>query len=327
MNEINIRRARDGGRIQRRRWTEGEDEAIRRLYATTDARVIGEQLGRTEDAVWIRATRVLGLEKRDEVAAWTDAELDELRRCYATEAPAKLAARLGRTPSSVYQQARVLGLLSRKRLITEAAVHDYFHEVTTAEQAYVLGVLAADGCVSSEHPRIVFGQQAKDAGLVEFVRDRLNPGANLSIASRDGFAVLQVTSRQMVLDLAKHGIVPRKSRILGWPSHLDSLQRPFLLGYFDGDGSMYTPKDRRGGFRAGWTVCSGSEQFLIEMRDFIYAAVGIQLQEIQHRRGADLWQVASTGRNAYLLDEWLHQDGLGLARKRLPEHVSARYRL
>ena len=310
--------------VVRRRWTPEEDALLRCLYDQKSAAEIAARLSRTSDSIWIRA-RGLGLAKAPEQISWTEEELDDVRRNYGIDRPQQIARRLGRTPSATYQQARALGLLSAKGAIIQSTVHDYFAAVTSPEQAYVLGLLAADGNVGSEHPRIIFGLQAKDRALVGWVRDRLNPGANLSV-NANGFASLQVTSRQMVADLAMHGVVPRKSRIMNWPCHLGELQRPYLLGYFDGDGSMFLPRDRHGTKRPGWNVCSGTEQFLVDMRAYILAAAGVRLQAIQHRVGADLWQVSVTGAGAVVLDEWLHQDGLGLPRKRLPAEVVARYK-
>jgi hypothetical protein len=44
----------------------------------------------------------------------------------------------------------------------------------------------------------------------------------------------------MIKDLTKYGVVPRKSSIFGWPHALaDELALAFILGYFDGDGSLY----------------------------------------------------------------------------------------
>ena len=310
------------GRIIRRRWTAEEDETVRTMYGTLPADEVGRLINRTEDAVWLRA-RTLGLDKRGEVAPWSAVDLAELERSYPTDEPQQIADRLGRSVSAVYQQARYMGLVGRKFLIVGATVHDYFSAVTTAEQAYILGLLAADGNVSSAHPRVILGLQAKDVSLMEWVRDRLNPGANLSIASRDDFAVLQVTSRRMVEDLAKFGIVPRKSRTLTWPGQLDDLLRPFLLGYFDGDGSACI-RTKTG--RPIWTVCSGSEQFLIEMKEYVRQCTGVVMEKIHHRPASSLYQVATTAGNACLLDGWLHTDkDLGLARKRFAPHVTARY--
>jgi hypothetical protein len=61
---------------------------------------------------------------------------------------------------------------------------------------------------------------------------------------------------------------------LKWLADLGDLQRSYLLGYFDGDGSMFLPRDRRGRERRGWTTCSGSEQVLVELRECVGAAMG-----------------------------------------------------
>lgn len=313
-------------RIRRRRWTEEEDATVRALYNSLPAWELAEQLDRTEDAIWLRV-RTLGLGKRPEVEPWSDPELAELRRCYSQEAPTAIAARLGRTPSAVYQQARCMNLTSRKFVIVNATVHSYFSRVTTNEQAYILGLLAADGNVADEHPRVVFGLQVKDVHMVEFVRDRLNPEATISPAVRKHrqFAVIQITSQQMVADLARYGIVPRKSRILEWPALPGHLLRPFLSGYFDGDGWIHViHKGAR--LYPGWGVCSGSERFLLDMKEFILASTGVALPRILHRPRSSLYYVGTSGEKAYLINTWLHQEGLGLERKRHASDLVARYR-
>jgi hypothetical protein len=307
--------------IRRRRWGADEDAVVRSRYGELTAARLATLIDRTEQAVWDRA-KFLGLDKReDEHRPWTESELDEVLRCYAMERPAVIARRLARTTSAVSQQAKVLGVISGKALIAAATVHDYFAAVTTAEQAYILGLLAADGNVASDHPRVQLGLQAKDACLVEYVRDRLNPGARVG-RRPDGHATIQVTSRQMVSDLARFGVVPRKSRTITWPVQLGALQRPFLLGYFDGDGSACIVR----GTYPNWSVCSGSEAFLVALKAYVLETAGVIMQKIQHRPNSDLYQVATQGRQALVVDEWIHQDDLGLARKRFPEHVRTRYR-
>lgn len=308
-------------RITRRRWTSAEDQYVRDHYDREPAEKIAAELGRSADSIWIRA-KLLGIGKREEFhAVWTSADLEDVRRNYGTESPASIAKRLGRTTSAVSQQAKVLGVVSRKALVTAATVHDYFSKVASAEQAYILGLLAADGNIATGYPRIQLGLQAKDAHLVEWVRDRLNPKMALSVRPADGHAVLLITSAQMVADLAEHGIVPRKSMTLAWPSHLGALQRPFLCGYFDGDGSACLAREKY----PIWSVCSGSDRFLADMKACVLESTGVVMQKIQHRPLADLYQVAVSGRGALVVDQWVHGDGFGLARKRFSEHIAARY--
>lgn len=310
-----------GHRPQAGAWTETEDATLIALYGSMPAREIGAKLGRSENSVWLRA-RQLGFEKRRPVAKWTDVELAELKRCYAIEPISEIATRLGRTPSAVQQQARTLGLLSRKTLVNEAIVADYFHDIDSTEKAYILGLLAADGCVGDDD-RVTLGLQARDEHLVRFVRDRIAP-QHLINTSRNqrGYASFSVMSRSMAGDLSRWGIVPRKSRILKWPS-LGEFQRPYLLGYFDGDGSAC-----KGGLLRRypmWSVCSGSRQFLVDLKDYVESATGVRLEKIHTRQGTSLHQVATTGRGAYIIDKWLHQDGLGLARKRYAPEIIERY--
>jgi hypothetical protein len=73
-------------------------------------------------------------------------------------------------------------------------------------------------------------------------------------------------------------------------------------------------------------VCSGSEKFLIDMKSYVLAKTAVAMEKIHHRPDSSLYQVATTGRGAFVIDEWLHQDGFGLSRKRFPERVLTRYR-
>lgn len=303
-----------------RRWTGREDAVLRATYGTVFAWEIAGRLGRTEDAVWLRA-RTLGLDKRPAVTPWTDREISELKRCCSTDKPAQIAARLGRTPSSIYQQARYLGLVSRKTLAGQSVISDYFDNIDNLEKAYILGLFAADGNVM-DNGRITFGLQARDADAVRYMRDRIALDIALHVTSRRSFVSFSVVSRPLAAGLAQWGVIPRKSRCLSWPAELGDFLRPFLLGYFDGDGSIHAVRNRY----PGWSICSGSEQFLIDAKEYIRFSTGVLLEKIQHRRNSDLYQVMTTGSGAYLVNEWLHQENLGFARKRFPDHIAERYR-
>lgn len=304
-----------------RPWTDADLAQLRDLYEQMPAEEVAALTGRTVTSVRRRAAR-MGYSKLQVSQDQMRTALQQFRAAGRSPQAGFPMASAPVPPPLAYPAGSAM---PRKTFVSEGRVHGYFGDITSADQAYVLGLLAADGNVASVHPRVSLGLVAKDMRAVEFVRDRLNPAAPLSPAA-SGMMVLQISSRQMVADLARFGIVPRKSRTLPWPVQLDELQRPFLLGYFDGDGSMFLPRDRDGRERPGWNVCSGSEKFLIAMREYVLAATGVKLQEIQHRASADLWQVSVTGLGAVVVDEWLHQEGIGLARKRFPEQVLTYYR-
>ena len=302
-------------------WTAAEDAAVQAHYGQMTAGEVGLLIGRSTASIEHRA-KTLGLGKRQERHdPWTEPELAEVRRCYSTERAGVIAERLGRSVFAVSWQAQRMGIRSGKALIADATVHDYFSGgIRTAEQAYILGLLAADGNIADEHPRLHFGLQESDAYLVAWMRDRLNPLAGLH-RRPDGHTEFLITSRQMVEDLAPFGIVPRKSRTIHWPAELGPLLRPFLTGHFDGDGWIHVVR----GKYAGWGTCSGSPEFMADMKEYIRASTGVVLEKIHRRPKTDLWQVNKTGTGAFALNEWLHQDGYGLARKQYSAHIRARY--
>lgn len=305
-------------------WTEADDEALRTLYGTMSAFAVGKKLGRSEGSVRNRAA-MLGLVNQANVhSRWSDAELTDLRKRYSVESAKVIGERLGRSSTAVIQQARVLGLDSNKTLVTQSVASDYFRLIDTVEKAYVLGLLAADGNVGDD-AGISFGLQAKDEHLVRFVQSRLAPAHALTRNTNRGFASFTFVSHSMASDLAGWGVIPRKSRVLPWPTALGEFQRPYLLGYFDGDGSACLS---RHGPRVypNWSVCSGSAEFLTGLKSYVRSELGVELDKIQHRPKSSLSQVAIVGAGACIVDHWLHQDGLGLSRKRFPDAVVDRYR-
>lgn len=121
-----------------RRWTEDEDIYIYTHYQTQSARVIGEHLGRTAQAVQKRAI-AKGYRK---MTAWTDAD-----RAFVIAHPSwsstRLAARLGRTVRSTRRMRRLLlGYRRTHRAWTDeqrAYVADHYADTPNADIARATG--------------------------------------------------------------------------------------------------------------------------------------------------------------------------------------------
>jgi hypothetical protein len=224
-------------------------------------------------------------------------------------------------------EARTAGLPLR-RWTRRYVVDDLFDAIDSPIKAYVLGVYAADGWVAARTSRIGLEVAAHDEMLITFVRNHVAPGATLTRrtrtrdvhgqARRYSSIALQVTSEHLRVELARHGITPRKSRTLEWPAHLpDAALRPFLLGYFDGDGcATWTQGGSRP--RGRQWVLLGTEQFLAGAVAFIVRAAGITLAAPRRFGTRNVFRIACDGRRAVALDAWLHHDlPFGLERKRI----------
>ena len=125
--------------------------------------------------------------------------------------------------------------------------YDYFENIDSDEKAYWLGFLAADGCNyrRETNATILLNIHQKDSDHLIKFQASLN--SNIPIKNsiqNDGFSNntpmsrFAINSMKMSKDLEKLGIVPRKSLILKPPIIDEKYYLPFILGYFDGDGSI-----------------------------------------------------------------------------------------
>lgn len=132
--------------------------------------------------------------------------------------------------------------------------HDYFAKVETPEVARWLGFLAADGCISKrseESYYVIVNVHEQDRRHLEaFARamEYTGPLTSFQRKSQSGetlrYARLAVTSRQMALDLIRHGVTPKKSlTLLPWAGD-PQLERFWFGGLVDGDGTVFNSRTR-----------------------------------------------------------------------------------
>lgn len=128
-----------------------------------------------------------------------------------------------------------------------------FFNIWTSDLTYLLGLLIADGCVR-DNGFINF--VSLDIELLQFVRDRISSTTPISDNNRR-VVFWSVDLRDKLISF---GIVPRKSKIINFPTSIpDNLLPDFIRGILDGDGHI----DRHG--RIGFS--SGSKQFLFGLQN------------------------------------------------------------
>ena len=212
------------------------------------------------------------------------------------------------------------GLPDKRHMQMDLVRHDYFHYIERPIQAYVLGLLASDGNVHSDRPRIQFSVHEKDRVLTEIVRDELAPGSPIITPPCRDYRLAKVhfTSPTMCADLAALGVIPRKSHTLTWPDSLpEAFVNSFLLGVFDGDGWITIDQRKRiPHYILGFI--SGSSPFLDRVAQEITEALDLPLAHLGTVNKGRTFTIRYGGRSAVLISRWLHRDLSGLARKRIP---------
>lgn len=125
-----------------------------------------------------------------------------------------------------------------------------FKIIDSSEKAYWLGFLAADGCIykrkNSNSNFISVNIHSKDNEHLQKFLEFLNANIPIKTIIQQGgysnntpMSRITINSKDMVEDCVDKGIVPRKSLVLEPPKIDEKYYLPFILGYFDGDGSIY----------------------------------------------------------------------------------------
>ena len=120
---------------------------------------------------------------------------------------------------------------------------NYFEELKTHEQAYILGFIYADGYNGKKELDLVQKIERKD------ILEKINKAFDSEYIIKEykpGIVKLSLNSVKLCNDLYKLGAIPNKSLILQFPDFIpDELMPSFILGYFDGDGCVWNGKRKK----------------------------------------------------------------------------------
>lgn len=169
------------------------------------------------------------------------------------------------------------------RVLIKRKYNEKLFETWSNEMAYVLGLIVTDGnviYVKSAHNieylqgRLTFGQ--KDIELVEKfskligfdsdIEHRKKRISNKTVAGE--LYTIEIHSNDLLFQLDKLGITPKKSLKIKFPEMPNKYLRHFIRGCWDGDGTVYLENDGR--IRASYV--SGSicfvESLMQHLEDF-----------------------------------------------------------
>lgn len=146
-----------------------------------------------------------------------------------------------------------------------------FKEIEREDLWYFVGLLATDGCLSSDGRHVII--TSKDLNFLESLRARLKI-SNCVGKKRSGLGLIyyqiQIGGVDFYQFLEGVGLTPRKSLTLGKLLIDDKYLDHFLRGVIDGDGSIRTwLHPTNGGEQWSLRIYSGSQDFIAWLRDEI----------------------------------------------------------
>lgn len=157
-----------------------------------------------------------------------------------------------------------------------------FDATWTPTLAWVVGIIATDGCLSLDGRHIDI--TSKDFQLLETAQRCLKIQIRIG-EKRGGFSSsrptyahrIQITRSEFHQWLVTIGFTPRKSKTIAEIDVPDRYFWDFLRGCFDGDGSCYAYRDPRWpmSYLFYWELCSASPMFIRWIRQRVRELVGL----------------------------------------------------
>lgn len=129
----------------------------------------------------------------------------------------------------------------------------FFDRIDTEAKAYFFGLLYADGCNLNSRNNITLSLQERDKHILETMTELIQPNKPLQFINLkdknpnwNNHYRIVICSEHMCKVLNDFGLVPRKSLVKKFPEVIfnsnKDIQRHFIRGYYDGNGSISLSK-------------------------------------------------------------------------------------
>lgn len=192
--------------------------------------------------------------------------------------------------------------------------HRYFETIDTEEKAYFLGLLYADGNVSSKKDVITLQLQWRDKPVLDKFKKALSSEHKITFVkrktkNRQDHARFSVHDVTMAKDLIALGCIPRKSLKLDFPTYEQvpkDLMRHMIRGYVDGDGCVYVRKGKTFGMAVS---IMSNDLFCLGVQQFLKNEFGIESRLTQPRLNKSTRSLTvDSQKSAFKLMEWLYHE-------------------
>lgn len=238
------------------------------------------------EATILASLRRRGIEPQN--GKLTETQLQEVvQRYHAGEKMKALGAEFGLASGNIRALMQARGIQRKPHGVDNRIYrcnHHFFSDIRSEVQAYFLGFLAADGCISHDGA-IHIQLAAKDVEILHLFLSALESNHPIRLYSRrhktgiGDYCSICVASSQLTQDVARFGLVPAKTFIVPWPALPDELSRHYLRGYFDGDGCWSLDKPTRRTPQAHFGLV-GPEPFLVEAQKFLMEKCDLRLTKL-----------------------------------------------
>ena len=193
-----------------------------------------------------------------------------------------------------------------------------FEKIDTHEKAYWLGLLYADGTHNVKHHAISLSLHYEDGYIIEAFKKFMGYGGIVQHVDHSKYNKiynkkaqmqhkLSIGNKKISNDLLNLGMMSNKTKYCEFPEFLEEqFYSSFLLGYFDGDGSIHKSHN---GF--GISIV-GTTAFIKELQNKIFINIlGLNKTNLKHVKSdnADISVMKYEGNHQLIkIRDWMYQD-------------------
>lgn len=307
---------------------------------------VAKELGCSYSAIQNWSSK-LGVPRQEKWERLRDSHEEEVVKMYVEQRQTlqDIAIKFGYNDQTVKRVLEELGIKTRSRseikgLIDETFVYrkhnlneDYF-KTWSSEMAYILGFIAADGCIYTsiiidergKHRKhlLKINLQESDASHLEKIRVALEYEGEIKIYNASGhgkikglkYSSLDINSITMVNDIKGIGIRERKSLDKEIPISLpEEYELDYIRGYFDGNGSVgkQYPTNSKGKrtetCQIRVRISSGSYINLVQMQS-ILTRHGLKKKNVSSGKGnrLNVHEICYSTKESLMLFDLLYKD-------------------
>ncbi len=183
-------------------------------------------------------------------------------------------------------------------------VNHHFFKTKTSEMFWLLGLIASDGCIKSKYSWGISQSGSRGLKLIQYINSIINSSNKIYTSETIGKDAHQIniSSEEMVKDLAKYGIFPRKTHTFNLPEfECEEHFKSFIRGYIDGDGCVGVYSNIEG--------CEYLSISFVGNKSFIDSCVSkLPFKISSTTKLSGVWDIRYTGEKSIIFGNWVYSN-------------------
>ena len=203
---------------------------------------------------------------------WTEEELGFIEKSIGKLTYNQMGITINRTVSSIQSKVRYMPFQQK---VKKYSVDSSFFNSWSAQMAYVLGFISADGNLYKTERAHILQIACDDKDVVEKIQVALKHNGPIYFKKRENGKTsysLHICDILLFSDLQTLGVTERKSLTITPPNVPKPYVHHYIRGYFDGDGSV---SYRKGLYKSRLVVDIYTASF--NMASFLYEKIKEQM--------------------------------------------------